>query len=112
MRSKTTAWLLSATGGVVSAMAMLEFGTRGLIALLALTIGAARVGQRRSAFAGLCIGLGATGSVAFAATAGRCASAGEGQTICLASGGQFGLVVAAMILVAGVVLTSFALRSH
>lgn len=105
MRLKMTSWLLSVAGGFVSAVSALAFGAAGLAVLVAVGIAAGRMAQRREAAAGLLTGLGGTGVLALLAANARCALAGEGRGACLASGSEFGLVVAGMVFAAGVAVT-------
>jgi hypothetical protein len=109
-RTPFALWSLSASAGVIAAFAVFTFGARGLLALVALLVFAARLPQRSVAIAGLLVGFGGTAAFAFVSANSRCATAGEGQAVC-AAGATPGTLVAIMVLLAGAALTAIPVLS-
>jgi hypothetical protein len=104
------AWFLSAIGGAIALLAIFTAGVYGLLALAVVLAFAARLPQRMLAIGGVLVGGGGCLAITTLAASSRCEAFDGPTSSCVAYGAKEALVVGAVVLAVGLLLTLYSLR--
>ena len=104
------AWFLSAIGGAIALLAIFTAGVYGLVALAVVLAFAARLPQRWLAIGGVLVGVGGCLLITTLAASARCDAFNGPTSSCIAFGVTETLVVGAVVLASGGLLTLYSLR--